>query len=188
MPLLIVNVCIVWKLGLMPRTLTLKSCILYKSNWWELFSENLLGSILPFLSLSSINIEFLTLPVESFTTTLLPIPHTQPDPPRSTFLFPCPDLPAATANRTTKHLKPGINYRYKSGRSRLYCHLRPPWSIYWMHTFFSLLLKLPFKTNHQLTALNGHLFQARASNSIFYATEHRSLVASQIVDCLFCIL
>ena len=164
MLLLIVNLCFVWKTGVMPRTLTLKSCILYKSNWWELFSENLLGGILLkfskkkqkfFLFFSSINIKFLSLPVESFTTTLLPIPHTQPDPPRSTFLFPLPDLPAATANRTTTHLKPGINDRYKSGRSRLHCHLKPPWSIYWMHTFLSLLLKLPFKTNHQWPPFSG---------------------------------
>ena len=39
--------------------------------------------------------------------------------------------------------------------------------------FLSLLLKFPFKTFDQITKLNDHLannFQARASNSIFYAT------------------
>ena len=43
-----------------------------------------------------------------------PIPVTQPDPLKSTFLFSFPHLHAATTNRTTKHLSPGINYPYKS--------------------------------------------------------------------------
>ena len=108
-----------------------------------------------FLSFSSMNIEFLTLLVESFTTTLLPIPLTQPDPPRSTFLFPLPPSRSARS-----HCQPN----YQASKA---------WN------------KLPFKTNHQLTTLNEHLFQARPLNSIFYAAAHKSFVASQIVDCLF---
>ena len=100
MLLLIANLYIALKPGVMIQTLTLKSCISYKSNWWEMFSENLLGSTLLhfsrkqkfFLSFSSTNFEFVWLPMEYFATTHLPIPLTQPDPLKSAFLLPCGHL------------------------------------------------------------------------------------------------
>ena len=134
MLLLIANLYIALKPGVMLHTLTLKSCISYKSNWWEMFFRKpprehtaplfKKAKILSVILLYKLWICLIAHGI--FCNN----PPRDPTYPTWSSKISLPPPTVATSNRSTKHLKPGINC------TNLRCHLRlPRSSTYWTHWY-----------------------------------------------------